>query len=234
MSLSNYKVVPYIDTTNLIVQLYLVSLAKAEALKLSTKFGKRLSVINQIIRRYENQHPKVVSSIARLRNEIKLLGKGMPDREGIAVASGVDLLGQQFPSYKGRVTRQYLVQRGFRKLAQTYHPDKGGSVEQFNALMVARETLDLDWINQHLVLQVLGSSIAWQLEQGLPFWKLQTQRYQVRFDRIAELPAFNVVQLHMVGRTAEASSTMLSILEKTVVALTAEYHASIQQEFNHG
>lgn len=221
---------------NLLLRLYCAHVARTRALAARERLSFFLASVNTVLARYEHQFEVLRRELLALQQMIREqhYGNGMaPDQEGRVFRNVTELNGT-FGSLRQADTHLYECRRYFRSLAQVHHPDKGGDLDFFQALRLARDQADLDFLRVQFVLTFRGTDLTWQSTEAEAFWIEQEQKATVNKTRLTALPIFKVVAAHASGRKQEATQLMEEELRYRVLALHKELeHARMRARGEH-
>lgn len=166
----------------------LVFLRRKQALVARTEVNAKIRECSEVAEKFIEEHcPKQKRKITELRAALRARTLGVPLTEVL----DDPLLGTKITPLSD--ADQVLLKKAYKLAASMIHPDKGGSVEEFQALHAAYIAQDLRSV-QEFVLH-LGRG----LYEQLLYWKTECERPSITWLEFQQNPAYQITREIRLG-----------------------------------
>jgi hypothetical protein len=149
---------------------------------------------------------KELARLASRLNELQTSQKGTPSTEPQEAYTKSSVLSQLPPADR------YLLKKAYRYASSKTHPDKGGSVEAFQAVKLAYEQGDLT------SLQEFSISLEKSVLDQYGYWSDELIRATINTDLYKSLPEFQIARLVQQKKLPQAEKAMATLLSNRYAA----------------
>jgi len=184
---------------------------KRLALRRRKVISARIESVRAVSARILAPHADKLAAIARSRVRRRLLQKGVPATEALDAPQTKDMLKDNLND-----DEKMLLKLAYRKAAAITHPDKGGSVEDFQAVKSAYESGDLTALNEYLIARELSGL------RLVDYWVAAAKRPDVQWAEFQATNEYALARMYQQGRVAEAINIAGQLVEQQLCAALAE------------
>lgn len=184
--------------------------SKKTALQKRKELDRITETVNRILSIYENQFSQRVSYLLEIKRIHNLCMRGVP-------ANGAYDYSNFSGSNQQAQANKHMDRAMYKKLAQQVHPDKGGSVEEFQALQKAYSSGDSRYIQNQFFSRFKESDPEWRAKEGIDHWQTEAQAVFVRLQSLKSTTQYTIAQLHQSGRKDLAEKTFGVMIEEVIL-----------------
>ena len=184
---------------------------RCKALRTRREVARKKDMIHAISVKITNHHEDLIRKIVAVRNRIRLIRKGEPATEALDPVGNASQLDDNLSD-----ADRFLLKKAYRKAATLTHPDKGGSVEDFQAVQAAYAAGDLMSLNEFFLLQEES------LQDRIEYWLQQPAVVHVEWIRFQATNEYAVVAMYQRGKHDEAIELAGKFLRLALVVAERE------------
>jgi hypothetical protein len=184
---------------------------RRKALRARREVARKKDLIHDMSVKITNHHTDLLLKIVTVRNRIRLIRKGEPATEALDPVDNTSQLDDNLSD-----ADRFLLKKAYRKAAALTHPDKGGSVEDFQSVQAAYAAGDLTSLNEFFLLQEES------LQDRIEYWLQQPAVVHVEWIRFQATNEYAVVAMYQRGQRDEAIELAGKFLRLALVVAERE------------
>lgn len=210
--------------------LHRYQVVKATALAERATFYRNLDSVNNVLARYEQEHPKLKAELLDIEQRIQDLTKGVPGEGRDLSTVMTDESGLQVD----QATR-FMCRRYYRAISSIVHPDRPtGDAEQFRLAAAAMRNADLEYLQVVYACLIRESDLHWRCDEGIAFWKNLHDGVKTRSSKLRATEMYKVLRAHVKNEHKAASRKMKLLLLRKIIVRKQELEHLILKGRTHG
>ncbi len=154
-----------------------------------------------------HHHKDLLQKISSIRTRIRMLERGVPATESLDPQEDIHQLDNNLSD-----ADKFLLKKAYRKAASLAHPDRGGSVEEFQAVQAAYQAGDLSALNEYFI----ASGREGILSQ-IDYWIVQKDAASVDWEKFQTTNEFIIARMYERGDKDKAISIAGDLLREVLL-----------------
>lgn len=199
---------------------------KEQTAQARNKYARIVAQVNRVLNSYFDEFPDLHARVKHLRREIRISTKGV-----VSDVFSDDSYVTTGATEQLHFAQKHLLSRAYKFVANLVHPDKpGGDLNLFVQVQRAYEVGDLTFLTELYIRLTNEPDPRWRQYEGIEFWKRELKRPQVSLRVIQSSPEFEIVRLHLLGKTLDAKKLAQARLSAIAYALWQELQSILSPE----
>lgn len=181
---------------------HLLGWARRQTIANRAVVARRIDAVRSVSAILFTHHAELVEAIKRSKQRARLSQKGAAATEALDVPDTKEFLANNLND-----AEIFVLKKAYRQAAALAHPDRGGSVEEFQAVLAAYKARDQSALTEYLL------SKQQPARHQLDYWMVSLHKPNIDWVRFQSTPEYSLSRLYTQGKQELAIKTAGELLQ---------------------